>query len=128
MKLFWTHTVGCHCIELNNTPFSIGEKRHLHCQYGIHYFKSHQCISKRIKLQSTRKIGCTASVQIRKFVFYPEYSVDSQLSKSQTKKQERKIREITLKQLRNKLCSAHEASTVQTIDKYFISSGADLDF
>ena len=34
---------------------------------------------------------------------YPEYSVDSQLSKSQTKKQERKIREITLKQLRNKL-------------------------
>ena len=43
------------------------------------------------------------------------------MSKSQTKKQERKIREITLKQLQNKLCSAQEASMVQTIDKYFIS-------
>ena len=92
---------------MNNTPFSIGEKRLLHCQCGIHYFKSYQCISKHIKLQSTRKIGCTstAAVQIRKFVFYPESNVDSQfrLSKSQTKKQEWKIREITLKQLQNKL-------------------------
>ena len=26
LKLFWSHTVGCHTIELNSTPFSIGEK------------------------------------------------------------------------------------------------------
>ena len=87
----------------------------------MHYFKSHQPTSKHIKLQSSRKIGCTTSVQIRKFVFYPEYSVDCQLSKSLTKKQERKVKEVALKQLRSMLSGIQEASTVQTTEKYFIS-------
>jgi len=93
----------------------------LHCQYGSHYFKPHQPTSKHIKLQGTRKIGCTTSVQIWKFVFYPEYSVDLQLSKSLTKKQIRTIKEAALKKLKSKLCNVEEASTVQTTDKYFIS-------
>ena len=121
MKLFWTHTVECHSIELKNTPFSIGEKRLLHCQKGVHYFKPHQPTSKYIKLQGTRKTGCTASVQIRKFLFYPEYSVDFQLSKDLTKKQQRKVKEEALYRLKSKLSNVQESSTVQTTEKCFIS-------
>ena len=93
----------------------------MHYQYGAHYFKPHQPTSKCVKLQGTRMIGCTASVQIRKFAFYPEYSVDLQLSKTLSKKQVRTVKEAALKQLESKLCYAQEASTVQTTDKYFVS-------
>ena len=74
----------------------------------------------RIKLQSTRKIGYSASIHIRKFIFYPEYSVHSeQSSKSLTKKQELKVKEAALKQLKDKLTNS--ASEVRTVDKYFVS-------
>ena len=122
LKLFWSHTVGCHTIKLNSTPFSIGEKRLLHCQYGMHYFKPYQSTSNRVKLQGTRKIGCSASIELRKFVFYPEYSVDSKLStKCMTKKQERKVKEAALKQLTNELHREEGASKVLTTNKYFVS-------
>ena len=118
--MFWSHTVGHYTVNWDSTPFSIGEKRLLHCQYGKQYFKPHQPTTDRIKLQSTRKIGCSASLHIRKFIFYPEYSVHSELSsKSLTKKQERKVKEAALQQLKDKLTNS--ASEVRTIDKYFVS-------
>jgi len=119
--LFWNHTVAGHNIELNDIPFTIGEKRLLHCQYGIHYFKPHQSTSKHIKLQGTRKIRCTASVKINTFIFYPEYSVHSEVSKNLTKKQERKVKESILKKFKEKLGSNQEVSTVLKTYKHFIS-------
>ena len=88
----------------------------------MHYFKPHQSTSNRVKLQGTRKIGCSASIQLRKFVFYPDYSVDSELSaKSMTKKQERKVKEAALKQLTDELHTEEGASKVLTTNKYFVS-------
>ena len=118
--MFWSHNVSGHTVDWDYTPFSIGEKRLLHCQYGKHYFKPHQPTTDRIKLQNTRKMGCSASIHIRKFIFYPGFSVHSELSsKSFTKKQERKVKESALQQLKDKLMSS--ASAVHTVDKYFIS-------
>ena len=51
------------------------------CQYGVHYKKPKQPKEpnqiERIYLQGTRKQGCLAHVEIREFLLYPEYSVDS---------------------------------------------------
>ena len=32
------HKVSDHVIAFDNTPFSLGEKRILNCQYGHHYY------------------------------------------------------------------------------------------
>ena len=74
-------------IEFQNTPFSIGEKHHLHCQFGDKCFGKkdiekprQQTASKqsRLSLQGTRKIGCPAGVHIHEYVLYPEYSVNTE--------------------------------------------------
>ena len=37
-KVYWKHSAAGKVINFMNTPFSIGEKRDLHCQFGTHYF------------------------------------------------------------------------------------------
>lgn len=34
-------------IDFDNTPFIIGEKRDLHCQFGDHYFKKKEYLSNK---------------------------------------------------------------------------------
>lgn len=38
VKLYLRHTAAGQIVEFTNTPFSVGEKRDLHCQLGEHYF------------------------------------------------------------------------------------------
>ena len=78
----------------------MGEKRILHCQYGEHYFKAHNCTSNRLKLQSTRKIGCKAHIEVKSFTLYPDYCIESELTSAVSEKQKRKLKEATLNRLR----------------------------
>ena len=76
-QLYWKHTTANQVIEFDNTPFSLGEKRTLHCQYGTHYYKLKPHTSNRVFLQGTRKKGCLAHIEIVQFNLYPQSSVKS---------------------------------------------------
>ena len=95
-KPYWYHTVNGHTIQFNNTPFSLGEKKLMDCQYGVQYKQPRLTNSKCIYLQGSRKKGCLAHIKIKEFNVYPDYSVNSQVSPSLSKKQIRTIKENSL--------------------------------
>ena len=122
-KLYWRHTVNSSAIQFEDTPFSLGEKRILHCQYGVQYYKSKPHSSDKVFMQGT---GCTAQIEINEFVIYPKYSIKSTLSPVLSKstlspvlsqKRIRKLREDSLKSLRKALTSAEPPLVVH---KYFV--------
>ena len=114
-KLYWKHTVGSHTIQFENTPFSLGEKQILHCQYGNQYYQSKSHTSGRVFLQGTRKKGCLAHIEVVEFNLYPQYCVQITTS---SQNQARMVRENNLKALRKALCSDE---TTEVVHKYFIS-------
>ena len=90
---------GC-TFQFDETPFSLGEKRTLHCQYGIHYYKSKPHTNDRVFMQGTRKKGCEAHIQIVEFNIYPNFSMKLMISTELSQKRIRIIREDHLKALR----------------------------
>ena len=46
----------------------------LDCQFGPKYYKQKPIQGKRLWLQSTRKIGCNAHVEVKAFTLYPEFA------------------------------------------------------
>ena len=97
----------------------MGDKRTLHCQYGEHYFKAHNCTSKRLKLQSSRKIGCKAHIEVKSFTLYPDYCIESELTSAASEKQKRKLKEATLNRLRIALSQTDQIT--RTSEMCFIS-------
>ena len=81
----------------------LGEMQLLDCQYGVHYKKPKSNTSNRVYLQGTRKKGCPAHIEITQFDLYPEYSVHSHMCTNISQKQARKIREESLKSLKQAL-------------------------
>ncbi len=45
---YWKHTVANQVIEFDNIPFSLGERRTLHCQHKTHYYKPKPHTSDRV--------------------------------------------------------------------------------
>lgn len=97
----------------------MGNRRILHCQYGEHYFKAHNRTSDRLKLQSTRKIGCKAHVEVKSFTLYPDYCIKSELISAASEKQKRRLKESTLSRLRAALSQTDQIPRTSTM--YFIS-------
>ena len=93
----------------------MGDRRILHCQYGEHYFKAHNCTSKRLKLQSTRKIGCKAHIEVKSFTLYPDYCIESELISATSEKQKRKLKESTLNRLRVALSQTDQITRMSTM-------------
>ena len=60
-------------------------------------YKPRKSANKQIRLQGTRKKGCTARIIIRQYILYPEYSI---IQKINTKRQ-RIAKEDTLVHLRD---------------------------
>ena len=67
IRIYWQKKEGCKTIEFNNIPFSVAEEKLLDCQFGPKYFKQKPVQGKRLWLQSTRKIGCNAHVEVKAF-------------------------------------------------------------
>lgn len=85
------------------------------CQHGQHYYKPRKSVNKQVRLQGTRKKGCTAHIIIRQYILYPEYSI---LQEFESKRQERLAREDALAQLRSCLSSG---KPVEKKSVYYIS-------
>ena len=90
--LHWNHNAVGTSISFNNTPFQIGYKQDLDCQYGDHYHKNKresnkECTTKdatdmkapRLRTQGTRKQGCKACIHIREYILFPEYSIEEDI-------------------------------------------------
>ena len=90
------------------------------CQYGLHYFKKRPPVAdkpKRLRLQGTRKIGCLARVNIKKYALYPEYKVNDDTVGTMREIKQRK--QDTLEALKTALSAG--SSAVKTNFKYYIS-------
>ena len=114
-------------VSFDGIPFSVVEEKILHCQYGQHYFKKRIPLSehnpqdkrsKRLRLQGTRKIGCSAKVCIKKYALYPEYKVLDD-STSGTTREIKQRKQDTLSALKCSLST--DFSNVKTLFRYFIS-------
>ena len=105
-------------IHFGDIPFMLGEKRLLDCQYGVHYKKPKSSTSNRVYLQGTRKKGCPAHIEITQFDLYPEYSVHSHMCTNISQKQAQKIREASLKSLKQAL---KQSKGVEVTHKYYIN-------
>ncbi len=94
-KYFWQHTIENEKIEFNNTPFIVSQIQKFHCQFGKHYYKQKKSeTSKRVNLQGTQKIGCTAYVAVHSITLYPD-SPRGTLMSTAEKKEERKIKSVS---------------------------------
>ena len=74
--LYWNYKFSNSVAKLDNTPFRIISTRYLDCQYGNEYYKDHEPKSKRVCLQSTRKLGCPAHMMIKEFEIYSQYKTN----------------------------------------------------
>ena len=108
--LYWKYTVGGTAVQFDGVPFSIGEKRMMDCQYGHQYYKPRQALSKRVRLQGTRKMGCKAHIIQRQYILYPEFAIQSSCT-YESKRQERLAKEEKLHQLRDHLSSQKPVKT-----------------
>ncbi len=118
-KLYWKHSIGGTVVQFDNTPFSLGEKRLLDCQFGVQYKQSKlSTSSKRVYLQGSRKKGCSAQVEVSQFKLYPEFSVQSLLSPDFSQKKIRRIKEENLKSLRDTFATS--GTEVKACHKYYV--------
>ena len=77
-KLYWTTTEGGREVSFDSVPFSVDKVSVLDCQYGVQYWKEKQNKEnkkKRLKLQSTRKVGCHAHIRTHTYTLYPEFQI-----------------------------------------------------
>lgn len=125
-------------IEFDGVPFTIGEKRDLHCQFGSHYYplkcdNNKTCTQRenkeqsgnadkgkdngeeRIILQGTCKIGSPSVTLIREYTLFPKYRMAYH---SQNNWQLRKSRETMLNHLKETLRSQ---TPIKRVVKYFVS-------
>ena len=55
-EFHWKHSAVGKTIDFDNTPFVIGEKRDLHCQFGDHYFNKKPSLSTKSAAASVTKV------------------------------------------------------------------------
>ena len=105
LRLYWKKAEGSKAIHFNYTPFSVKESRVLDCQFGPHYFKQKPTKGKRLWLQSTRKIGCQAHINVKGFVLYPEFAVSEAERENLSNWKLRCLQEERLEMLRKKVAA-----------------------
>ena len=118
IRIYWQKKEGCKTIEFNNIPFSVAEEKLLDCQFGPKYFKQKPVQGKRLWLQSTRKIGCNAHVEVKAFTLYPEFAITQGEREGLSKWKLRCLQEEKIKMIKTDL---EAKQSVKTTKKYFIS-------
>lgn len=118
IRIYWQKKEGCKTIEFNNIPFSVAEEKLLDCQFGPKYFKQKPVQGKRLWLQSTRKIGCNAHVEVKAFILYPEFAITQGEREGLSKWKLRCLQEEKIKMIKTDL---EAKQSVKTTKKYFIS-------
>ena len=113
--LYWSYKFGNSVAKFDNTPFRIISTRYLDCQHGNQYYKDHKPKSKRVCLQSTRKLGCPAHMMIKEFEIYSQYKTNIE---GMSTRRARSLKENALKDLRTAL-QRHENITSEK--RFYVS-------
>ena len=77
--MYWSKQLeGSRIVHSDGIPFTIHKCSTLDCQYGDHYWKNENIegsnkSSHRLRLQSSRKIGCHAHITIHEYALYPDF-------------------------------------------------------
>lgn len=116
-RILWKYTTKGKTIHFDDTPFSVGEKRTLDCQYGKKYYKSREPTGKRLYLQGTRKQGCKAQIELTEYIIYPDFDISSEINSCGSEKAKRVFRECKLNELKELLRKGEE---VKLSKKYFV--------
>lgn len=98
------------------------ESRILDCQFGPHYYKQKPTKGKKLWLQSTRKIGCQAHIDVKGFVLYPEFAISEVERENLSNWKLRCLQEERLEMLRKEITVK---KPVKTLMKTFISMPAE---
>ena len=123
--MFWNHPAPGTTFSIDNTPFQIGYKHDLECQYGNHYYKNKRKDPEvitaeknpRIRSRGTRKQGCKACINIREYILYPHYSIDSSVASTLLKWKLRKLKEEKLSLFKVDI----EQGIAKSTHKYYVS-------
>jgi len=77
MRNFWKHSFGNTKLEFHGIPFHQYKTGHIayDCQHRNHYYKQREKQTKRLCLQATKKIGCTAHMVVEEYHLYPDYQL-----------------------------------------------------
>ena len=79
-------------MEFDGIPFRPVQTRTYDCQHRNHYYKQREKKSKRLCLQSTKKIGCPAHMVVKDYHLYPDYQL--------TEKERHSMKEPQIKALK----------------------------
>lgn len=116
--MYWKKSEGGRTVQFNGTPFLVAETKLLECQFGPKYFKQKPVKGKRLWLQSSRKSGCPAQVEVKKFVLFPEFGVSERERSGLSSWKLRNLQEEQIKAIKEELRSK---KSLKTTVKYFIS-------
>ena len=115
VRLFWQKTENGRAVQFEGAPFSVAESKLLDCQFGPKYFKQKPIKGKKLWLQSSRKIGCKACVEV---ILYPEFNISKSERDGLTKWKLRKLQEDRIHMIREDL---QLNKPIKKVNKYFIS-------
>jgi hypothetical protein len=99
MRLFWQKNENGRPIQFEGTRFSVAESKLLDCQFGPKYFKQKPVKGKKLWLQSSRKIGCEACVEVKSFILYPEFNISKNERDGLSKWKLRNLQEERIKMI-----------------------------
>ena len=113
-RIYWQKKEGCKTIQFGNILFSVAEMKLLDSVWA----EVLQTKGKRLWLQSTRKIGCNAHVEVKAFTLYPEFAISQGERESLSKWKLRCLQEEKIKMIKREI---EAKRTVKMTTKYFIS-------
>jgi len=73
--LYWSKKEGDRTVQFDGIPFSVEKVTLYDCQYGEQYWKDKAKQNKRLRLQTTRKLGCHAHITTCTYKLFPEYQI-----------------------------------------------------
>jgi len=114
----------------------VSEIRKMDCQFGSHYYKEKNTGKDRTCLQGTRKLGCTAQIEIFVITMFPDFQLSAIESTAGVKKlkevKQQKLQELrsniteSLSSVRLKCCYYVVLPTEQAHHNYHRTDGAVL--
>ena len=114
-KLYWSKKEGERVVDFDSVPFSVEKVSLYDCHYEEQYKKPKEYKARRLRLQSTHKIGCFAHIKAHTYRLYSEYKTTNTEYVSS-----HKLRQCKENLLRNAK-EAIKAGKAKSHTKHFVS-------
>ena len=106
-------------IEFDGVPFRPIQIKTYDCQHGKHYYKQRERKTKRLCLQTTKKMGCPAHMTVKEYHLYPDYRITEEENKSLKVHEIRQLKKERHAAINKALID--NAAELRTQQRYFVS-------